>query len=66
VTTSNAIKNLKAIRERRKMTQAELAEKVGVSRLYVSRLEAGKHDPPLSRVRAIAKALGVSVGRLVD
>jgi predicted transcriptional regulator len=48
------------------MTQATLAQKAGVSRAYLSRLEMGRHDPPLSRVRRLAKVLGVKVARLVE
>lgn len=48
------------------MTQEELARRSGVSRAYLSRLEMGRHDPPLSRLRKIAKALGVKVSELVD
>lgn len=47
------------------MTQEALATKVGVSRAYLARLEMGRHDPPLSRLRKLAKALGASVAELV-
>jgi transcriptional regulator with XRE-family HTH domain len=47
------------------MTQEALAKKAGVSRAYLSRLEMGRHDPPLSRLRKLAKALGVTVAELV-
>ena len=57
---------LKALREKRRLTQAALAEMVGVTREYIARLETGKHDPPLSRVEQLAKALGVSIRALVE
>ena len=57
---------LRRIREQRGLTQEELAQKSGVSRAYLSRLEMGRHDPPLSRLRTIAKALRVKVSELVD
>jgi transcriptional regulator with XRE-family HTH domain len=57
---------LRKIREQRGLTQEALAEKVGVSRGYLSRLEMGRHDPPLSLLRRLAKALGVKVGRLLE
>ena len=56
---------LRQIRTRRKMTQEALAIKADVSRAYLSRLEMGRHDPPLSLLRRLAKALGVKVGELV-
>ena len=57
---------LRQIRERRGMTQETLAKKAGVSRAYLSRLEMGRHDPPLSRLRKLAKALGVPVTELLE
>ena len=48
------------------MTQEALAKAAGVSRAYLSRLEMGRHDPPLSRLRKLAKALRVKVSALVD
>ncbi len=57
---------LKQLRAQRKMSQADLAAKMGVSREYIARLETGHHDPPLSTVEALAKALKVKVGRLLE
>ena len=57
---------LRELRERKGMTQAALANEAGVSRAYLSRLEMGRHDPPLSTLRRLAKALGVSVASLVS
>lgn len=48
------------------MTQAVLAKKTQFSPGYVARLEQGRHDPPLSTLVKLAKALKVSVGKLVD
>jgi len=56
---------LRQIRERRGMTQEALAEKAGVSRAYLSRLEMGRHDPPLSRLRKLAKVLKVPIEKLL-
>ena len=57
---------LKQMREAKGLTQDALAKKVGVSRAYLARLEMGRHDPPLSRLRKLAKALGVPAGRLLE
>jgi transcriptional regulator with XRE-family HTH domain len=57
---------IKSLRERRGMTQAQLAEKAGVSRTYLARLETARQDPTLSTLEKLAKALGVKVGRLVE
>lgn len=57
---------LKRLRERKGLTQEALAMKAGVSRAYLSRLEMGRHDPPLSQLRKLAKALRVKVAALVE
>ncbi len=57
---------LKRLRESRGLTQERLAKKVGISRGYLARLEMGRHDPPLSRLRKLAKALGVPVTTLLE
>ena len=56
---------LKALREKRGMTQGELAAKAKLSREYVVRLEAARQDPTLSTLEALAKALGVPVTDLL-
>lgn len=57
---------LKHIRETRGVTQEALAKRVGITRAYLSRLEMGRHDPPLSRLRKLAKALKISIADLVE
>ncbi len=61
--TGNAVKEL---RERRKLTQAELAEQIGVSSKTVSKWETGKGLPDISLLQPLAKALGVSVIELMN
>jgi transcriptional regulator with XRE-family HTH domain len=56
---------LKRLREARGMTQAELAEKAGLSREYVLRLENASQDPTLSTIEALAKALKVKPAELL-
>ena len=57
---------LKQLRERQGFTQEELAKRAKMSRAYLSRLEMGRHDPPLSRLRNLARALGVPVTALLE
>ena len=56
---------LRTLRLNKNLTQAALAKKVGVTRGYLARLEMGRHDPPLSRLRKLAKALGVPLAELL-
>jgi len=44
-----------------KMTQTELAEKVGSNKSYISRIETGRTEPKVSTFYRIASALGRSV-----
>lgn len=46
------------------MTQAVLARKAGLSLGYLARLEIGLHDPSLTTLRRLARALKVSVADL--
>ena len=52
---------IKRLREAKKMTQAELAERIHVTDKAVSKWETGRGLPDISLVEALAKALGVSV-----
>lgn len=51
------MENLKRVREEKGITQADLAEMVGLSQAFVSRIEAGRANPTLDKIRAIATAL---------
>ena len=57
---------VKALRESRGMTQAELAEKIGVSSKTVSKWETAKGLPDISLLQPLAQALGISVIELMD
>ncbi len=48
------------------MTQAGLAEEVGIDARSVQRIEAGRTAPSLERLCAIAESLGVRPGVLLD
>jgi transcriptional regulator with XRE-family HTH domain len=48
------------------LTQAELAERIGVSRAAVAQWERGYSQPRVVVVERIAEALGVGVGELVS
>ena len=56
---------LKRLREARGLSQTALAERAGISREYLNRLEAARQDPSLSVLEKLAKALRVKVADLV-
>ena len=57
---------LKALRERKGLTQVELAEKAGVTQSYLARLEAGEREnPSLDVLKRLAEALGVPLSKLL-
>ena len=47
------------------MTQDELAERIGSSQKYISRIEAGNHKLSFETVVAITRALGISLDSLI-
>ena len=59
-------KRIKEWRAKRGLSQRDLADVSGVSREYIARIELGQHDPTLSTLEKLAKALGVKVGRLLE
>lgn len=61
--TSSAIK---ALRERQKITQSQLAEKLCVSDKTVSKWENGRGLPDISLIEPLASALQVSVPELLS
>ena len=52
---------IKRLRESRKMTQHQLAEKISVSDKVISKWETGRGYPDISLVEPLSGALGVSV-----
>ncbi len=53
-------------RAMRRMTQAELAEAVGVSRQTIVQLERNRYNPSLLLAYSIARVFGVTVEDLFD
>ncbi len=52
---------LRVLRAERGWSQAELADRLGVSRQTVNALEVGKYDPSLGLAFKIARLFGCSV-----
>ena len=57
---------IKALREARKLTQAELAETIGVSSKTISKWETAKGLPDITMLQPLAQALGISVIELMN
>ena len=57
---------LKAQRTAAGMTQQQLAERAGMDRTYVGRLEHGQHSITVLVLNRLALALGVAAGELLD
>jgi transcriptional regulator with XRE-family HTH domain len=57
---------LKTARTRRKLTQAKLAEKLGVHQVTIARLESGTRRPSMAMLQRLAKALGVPITALLS
>lgn len=52
---------VKVYREYRKITQEELAKKVGISVSMIRKIESGENEGSISTIKAIAKALNEDV-----
>lgn len=53
--------HLKKFRKQKDITQAELAEEVGVSRQTINAIETGKYDPSLELALKIADFFDIEV-----
>ena len=58
-------KTIKELRERRRLTQKELAEKINVSDKTVSKWETDKGLPDIGIIEDLAEALGTSIAELL-
>lgn len=56
---------IRALREKRGLTQKDLGEKLGVSDKAVSKWETGRGLPDITLLEGLASALGVSVAELL-
>ncbi|QQG47966.1 MAG: helix-turn-helix transcriptional regulator [Candidatus Woesebacteria bacterium] len=58
-------KNIRKIRERKEITQEQLALDAGLNRAYIGYIERGERNPSTDTVVKIAKALKVSPKELI-
>ena len=57
---------IKQLREKRGLTQSDLAEKIGVSSKTISKWETAKGLPDITLLQPLAQALGISVIELMN
>ena len=57
--------NLRAERARRQFSQEVLAEKADITPEYLARIEHEKYSPSLVVIVRLAKALGVTIDKLI-
>jgi putative transcriptional regulator len=61
------VKNrLKVLRAERDWTQADLAQRLDVSRQTVNAIEKGKYDPSLPLAFRIARLFGIAIEEIFD
>lgn len=58
--------HLKSIREKKGFSLRQLADQADISFNQIHKIEKGETSPSISLVKAIADALGVKMGRLVE
>lgn len=56
---------LRVLRERRKLTQQQLAEQLGVTEVSIYYLESGKRNPGVEMLLKLSRILGVSSDVLI-
>ena len=58
-------KNIKSIREQKKMSQGDICRALGFDRAQMSNIESGKGNPTLATIEKIAQALGIASDELL-
>lgn len=56
---------LAALRQRRGLTQRQLAARLDCSHVQVARWETGKHEPTVATLRRLAEALEIKLEQLL-
>jgi transcriptional regulator with XRE-family HTH domain len=56
---------IRKLREAANLTQADLADKLGVTQAYIAMLESDAREPSLDVLRRLAKALKADVSELL-
>lgn len=64
-TPNKLAKNMKRIREEKRMTQGDICRALKCDRAFISNLEAGKGNPTLTTIERIASALEVPSDELL-
>ena len=59
-------KNLKRIRKEKGISQGDIVRSLGMDRAFISNIENGKTNPTLATIAKLAKAIGVSIGELME
>lgn len=57
---------IREVRRARGLTQEELAERVGISPRYLSRVEVGQQNPSIQTVAQLATALDIELSELFN
>jgi transcriptional regulator with XRE-family HTH domain len=58
--------SLRILRQRQGLSVAQLAERSGVARATLTKLEAGQGNPTIDTLYAVADTLGAALGDLID
>jgi transcriptional regulator with XRE-family HTH domain len=57
---------VKELRERKKLSRAALAKRAGLHQTYIGLLERGERSPNLDTAKAIADALEIPLGKIIN
>lgn len=59
------MKQLKELRIKHKLTQAEVGKLIGVAQNTISTWESGRTEPDIAKLKALSKVFKVSIDKLL-
>jgi transcriptional regulator with XRE-family HTH domain len=62
----NLGKKIKEYRNQADLSQEKLAQRAGITRVYITRLEKGELNPSITAIRRIVKALDLSTSEFLS
>jgi transcriptional regulator with XRE-family HTH domain len=66
VLDKSVLEKIKQLRKKKRLTQKDIADELGISQSYFTKIEKGDHPLKLWMIERISKMLEITIGRLLE